>query len=57
MTDAQRSPWAVFLIFLRLGLLALVVLMFWRLPPWLVVLCGGLLGGLWMSGSKPQPSP
>ena len=40
-----------------LALLALVALMFWRLQPWLVVLSGGLPGGLWMSGSKPQSSP
>lgn len=36
---------------IALALLALVALMFWKLPPWLVVLCGGLLGGLLMSGS------
>jgi len=30
-----------------LALLALVALMFWKLPPWLVVLGSGLLGG-WM---------
>jgi len=29
-----------------LALLALVALMFWRLPPWLVVLGSGLLGSL-----------
>jgi len=29
-----------------LALLALVALMFWKLPPWLVVLGSGLLGGL-----------
>lgn len=27
-----------------LGLLALVALMFWKLPPWLVVIAGGLVG-------------
>ncbi|MCM0036667.1 MAG: chromate efflux transporter [Burkholderiaceae bacterium] len=29
-----------------LGLLALVALMFWKLPPWLVVIAGGLAGWL-----------
>jgi len=29
-----------------LALLALVALMFWKVPPWLVVLGCGLLGGL-----------
>ena len=29
-----------------LGLLALVALMFWKLPPWLVVVAGGLVGWL-----------
>ena len=29
-----------------LGLIALVALMFWKLPPWLVVIAGGLLGWL-----------
>ena len=29
-----------------LALIALVALMFWKLPPWLVVMAGGLAGGL-----------
>jgi chromate transporter len=29
-----------------LALVALVALMFWKLPPWLVVLGSGILGGL-----------
>ncbi|HEY4467973.1 MAG TPA: chromate efflux transporter [Klebsiella sp.] len=29
-----------------LGLLALVSLTSWRLPPWLVVMCGGFVGGM-----------
>ncbi|HEI8955478.1 TPA: chromate efflux transporter [Serratia liquefaciens] len=29
-----------------LALVALLALMFWRLPPWLVVICGGISGGI-----------
>lgn len=40
-TSAIRAPHDV-----GLALLALVALMFWKLPPWLVVLCSGGLGWL-----------
>jgi chromate transporter len=32
---------------MALALLAFVALVFWRLPPWLVVILGAVIGGFW----------